>query len=122
MMLFYKVCIGLFKCLKKLVMKKVILLIVVFITPLLYSQTNDDSYSKGKKDKKEKFTYNSDGLNSNNVYISVKNVKKSDLYLKALDWIEENYKDSNKVIKQKEEKNKKIRFKGSASNAICFGF
>ena len=102
-------------------MKKTILLIVILVSAVSFSQNNVDAVSKKKKQNtSEKFTYDASGLSPRDVTMSVRKSKKGDLYSKTLDWLDEKYKNGNQVI-EKKEKNDKIRFEGFTDNAICYG-
>jgi hypothetical protein len=94
-------------------MKKCILLIVVLISGI--------SFSQGKSNKgSTSFTYDENGLNTNSLSVNVKNFDKKELYEKTLEWFDKKYKNPDEVITKKE-KNDKIRFEAVAKNSICYG-
>lgn len=102
-------------------MKKIILLTVVLVSAISFSQNDVDAVSKKKKhNTSEKFTYDANGLSPGDVTMSVRKAKKDELYSKTLNWLSEKYKDPDQVI-EKKEKNDKIRFEGFTDNAICYG-
>jgi hypothetical protein len=94
-------------------MKKCVLLIVVLISTV--------SFSQGKNDKKaSSFTYDENGLNTSSIYVNVNKLDKKELYEKALEWFDKKYNNPDEIITKKE-KNDKIRFEASANNSICYG-
>jgi hypothetical protein len=107
-------------------MKKIILLIVIMTVSLSYAQNNQNSSSNN-----EKFEYTDKGLEPKFLLVSVNKMKKEQLQAKAKKWIKEKFGkpedhiQSSNLTEEEEEKgkkkSKKLRFKGFADNAICFG-
>ncbi|MCF8273063.1 MAG: DUF4468 domain-containing protein [Flavobacteriaceae bacterium] len=94
-------------------MKKCILLLVVLMSTICFSQ-------KGNDKKATSFTYDENGLNSNSITVDIKKLDKKELYEKALDWFDKKYTNPDEVITKKE-KNDKIKFETFVNNAICYG-
>jgi hypothetical protein len=102
-------------------MKKNILVLLILISSISFSQS-DSSAKKDKKNTKKEtlFTFDSEGLNPKAISIEILGVKKKDLYTKTKDWIKMKYENLDQVI-TKDQKDKKITISGFADNAICFG-
>lgn len=66
----------------------------------------------------EKFTYNEKGLTPEYLVVEIENKTQKEIYTKSLNWIKENYKNPDKVIKTTIE-NEKIRFEGVEMDLMC---
>lgn len=84
-------------------MKKTLTVVFLFLTATFYSQ--------------ESFVYNQQGLSPKFIVKKIDSLNTAQLYLKAIDWIKETYKNPDKVIKAKFE-NEKVRFSGAQSNYL----
>ena len=64
------------------------------------------------------FIYNSNGLNPKHLITEIDNKSKTELYISTIDWIKDNYKNPDNVIKSTIENNK-IRFEGINPKSYC---
>ncbi len=103
-------------------MKRFILLTILLISAVSYSQKEGESHAK-----KTKFSYTNNGLEPGILSVSVNGMKKDAMFNKAKEWIKEKYGDSKDKIEEtndgdaeKGKKIKKINLKGFTESAICF--
>jgi hypothetical protein len=85
-------------------MKNLLAFTLLFITSFLFAQSTTFEFSK------EGFT--------DFVVTDTPNLTANEIYLKTINWIKENYKNPDEVIKMTIE-NEKLRFEGVRENALC---
>lgn len=85
-------------------MKTITLFIALFISLLSNGQ--------------EKFTYSEKGLTPEYLVGEIENKTQKEIYTKSLNWVKENYKNPDKVLKTTIE-NEKIRFEGVDMDLMC---
>jgi hypothetical protein len=104
-------------------MKKIILLLVIFMSALTFAQKGN-----GSQTNIDQFVYDENGLNPQSVSVILKDMKRDELADKVEAWANERFKKikgkgGNKEANEKDtgkgNKTKKVKIKGFTYNAIC---
>jgi hypothetical protein len=104
-------------------MKKIILLVVIFMSALTFAQKG-----KGSQTNIDQFVYNENGLNPQSVSVILKDIKRDELADKVEAWANEKFqkikgkggkKEANEKDTGKGKKTKKVKINGFTYNAIC---